>query len=180
MAARGFSGDTMSTLLMIGAGVLVWNRLSSTAEKGANKLADVLEIGKNSAGIFQAETTAEISVYEAEVKGWYCDWKALGAAGKNKTRAIANKIAAEARDGADLITNLDEDLILDLLRPLSANELRAVAIQFGVLDINHAWGSTAWTGHIFHFFDTTFTDSFIGGNDMTEMRKIWAKTGLWI
>jgi hypothetical protein len=180
MASRGIQGDTLTLGVVVAAGVILWNKFAPKVEGAADKVAKNLELGVNSGGIFQAETTQEINVFQAEVKTWHCDWKALGTRGKTKCLAIANKIYAEAREGSDYLTNLDEDLIINLCRPLSTNELRAVAILFGVKDINNFFGFTVWTGHIFHFFETSFTDTALGGKDLTTIKTIFAKTGFWM
>lgn len=176
MAARGFQGDTLTTVFMLAAGVLVWNKLSNTVDKvGKN-----LEFGQNSGGIFQNETTEEINVYESEVKNWSANWATLGAAGKTKCTNIANKLYVEVKNNFGYSSNIDEDYMINLCKPLNANELRAVAILFGVKDINNFAGLTSWSGHIFHLFDTVLTDTMFGGNDLTNMKTVWAKSGLWI
>jgi hypothetical protein len=174
--ARGFQGDTLSTVLMIGAGVLVWQKMSKTVDKVGERLG----VGVNSAGVFQSETTDEINAYQKEVDAWSCNWAALGPNGKSKAKTLANKIFVALRDGFGALENVDEDKLFALLRPLSANELRAVAISFGVPDKNNLLGLTLFTGHIFRWFEEVLHDNYLQGHDLTEMRKIWAKTGLWV
>lgn len=170
------------TLLFCGFGfMLIWNKFSGAANKGLDKAKTVFEIGQNSGGVFQQETTEEINQYEGEVKLWHYNPQGFP---KGRSiafyKAIATKIYVHVKNNFGYASNIDEDYLLNLCKPLTANELRAVAVSFGVKDINNAAGMTSWTGHIFHLFDSILTDTFAGGNDMTAMKTIWAKTGLWI
>jgi hypothetical protein len=173
--ARAGDSDLLHTGLLIVGGMFLWNKLSGVADKVGKRL----EIGENSGGVLQSETTEQIDVYEAEVKTWHCDWAALGNR-KTACKAIANKIYTHVKDHAGYTSNIDEDYLIGLCKPLSSNELRAVAILFGVKDLNNFFGFTVWTGHIFHLFDSILTDSYVGGNDMSKMKEIWSKTGLWV
>ncbi len=155
---------------------MLWQKLSSAADVVGKKLG----VGENTAGIFQKETSEEINVYEHEVKTWHCNWAALGAGGKTKATGIANKIYTHVKNNFGYTSNIDEDYLIGLCKPLSANMLAAVAIQFGVKDINNGVGMTSFTGHIFHLFDTILEDNLIGGKDLTSMKQVWSKTGLWL
>lgn len=181
MASRGIQGDTMTMLAFGAAAVLLWNKVSSAADRAATKVGGVLEIGKNSGGIFQKESTDEINQYEAEVKTWHYNPQGFP---KGRTiayyRTIANKIYVEVKNNLGYTSNIDEDYLINLCKPLNANELRALAVCFGVKDFNNAFGMTSFTGHLFHLFDELLTDSPLGGQDLSKMKTIWAKTGIWL
>lgn len=179
MATRGFQGDTMSTLLLMAAGILVWQKLSRGAEKVGDKLSDTLELGKNSGGIFQTETTEEISSYQQEVDSWHCNWNTISKARRTQIKGLANKIYTHVKDHSGLTSNIDQGLIISLHKGLNPNELKALAISFGVKDINHVFGMTAWTGHIFHLFEVAF-EGYFNESELAQLRRIWAPTGFWV
>jgi hypothetical protein len=177
--ARGLGGDDGPSLWMFVACVLVWGKVAGWFNRTSDKVSSTLELGKNSGGVFQSETTEEIGFYETQVKGWTTAWSTLPQKRKYY-QAIAMKIFTHVKDNFGYLSNIDEDYLINLCKPLTANELKAVAICFGVKDINNGVGLTSWTGHIIHLWETILEDSVVGGNDLTNMKKIWGKTGLWV
>lgn len=170
--ARGIGGEDGPTLWMFVAVVLVWGTVSKWLSSAKNTVVEGLEIGKNSAGPLQAETTAEIRTMEDQVASWHCAWSELK---KPKTfyQNIADKLWKEIASQF----NIDEAAMIAACRGLSKNELMAVAKCFGVREAA-VFGLTTWTGHIFKAFDVALEGMF-KKNELAEMHRIWAVTKLW-
>lgn len=170
--AKGIGGEDGPSLWMFIAVVLVWGKLSQLATKTKNDTAKFLELGKNSGGPFQPETTAEISVMTKFVARIPVTPSRL----KHKLpyyKAIADLVWEELK--AQFFTN--DTRMFEALEPLTLYELRAVAKEFGVRETT-LFGMTTETVTIFTGFDKVLKNGMLG-NDLTRMHKIWAKTGLW-
>lgn len=170
--AKGIGGEDGPSLWMFIAVVLVWGKLSQLATKTKNDTAKFLELGKNSGGPFQPETTAEITVMTKFVARIPVTPSRL----KHKLpyyKAIADLVWEELK--AQFFTN--DTRMFEALEPLTVYELRAVAKEFGVRETT-LFGMTTETVTIFTGFDKVLKNGMLG-NDLTRMHKIWAKTGLW-
>jgi hypothetical protein len=172
--ARGILGDDGPTLWTFIAVILMWGAFKTWFSETKENVKDTLGIGQNTAGPLQAETSADIKTMEGQVKSWHCDYSKLPN-GPTYYSNIANKLWSEI-DVPKLI-NVDEAAAIALLKPLSKNELMAVAKAFGVRE-DTSLGLTTWSGHIFRALDRAFTGMFKAG-DMAQMKKIWAPTKLW-
>jgi hypothetical protein len=78
--------------------------------------------------------------------------------------------------------NMDEDALFAQVEHLTAEQLRALAYCFGVQDRTNGVISL-WTGHIFRWYEKALDDvKFYPGQqtELARMRKIWAKSGLWL
>lgn len=170
--ARGIGGEDGPSIFMFVACVLIWGKVAGWFEKAQNGVISGLELGQNSAGPLQAETTVEISTMEAEVKSWPVAWSQLP-----KPKTYYQNIANQLWDESKSKLNIDEARMIALCRPLSKNELMAVAKCFGVRE-SSMLGLTTWTGHIFKAFDLVF-DGMFKKDDLAQMKKIWSVTRLW-
>lgn len=170
--ARGIGGDDGPSVWMFLCCVLVFGWVKTQLKSAKDSVSDVLELGKNSGGPLQTETTKDISTMEDLVASWPVSWSTLPKA-KSHYQNIADKLWAETWSKV----NIDEQLMIDLCKPLSKNELYAVAKCFGVRDHNNG-PFTVWTGHIFKAFELALDGAF-KGNEMAQMKKIWAVTKLW-
>jgi hypothetical protein len=171
--ARGIGGEDGPSLWTFLCCILVFFWLRSATAKATKKVEDVLELGKNSGGPLQPETTAQISALEKSVDQIAVSVRKL----KYKMphyQAIADDIWAELTS----VFNIDEAKMFDELKPLDANELRAVAKCFGIKE-PAVLGLTTRTLTIFKAFEWKLSDGMMG-NYLTQMRKIWAKSGLWV
>ena len=164
-------GDDGPSVFMFFSCVLIFMWLRNTANKVGDTVSETLELGQNSGGPLQAETTTEISQMEKQVKSITYRLSALRHPKAYFTN-IANKIWTEL--GA---MNTSESDIISWLKPMNTDELKCVAKEFGVRE-RTTFGLTTVSCTIFKAFDDNFTDGILG-NDLTAMHKIWAKTGLW-
>lgn len=171
--ARGIGGDDGPSLFMFGACVLgfIWLRDSFTSAK--ESVSSTLELGKNSGGILQPETTEDISTLQKSVDAITVRWTKCP-----HGKAYYLNIAAKCWTELSANYNTDEAKLFAMLSPLSADELRAVAKTFGVRETSVFGLLTLGSYTIFKAFDEALSDGMFG-NDLTKMRKIWAKTGLW-
>jgi hypothetical protein len=169
--ARGIGGDDGPSLWMFVAVVVVWGAFRSWMTETKNDVKGALGIGSNTAGPLQAESSSDIKTMEEQVKSWPVTWSALPRA-KTYYQNIADKIFKEI-----CAVNTDEEMILSLCRPLSKNELMAVAKCFGVRELT-VIGLTTASFHIFGGLERAF-DGIFKGNERAEIHKIWAVTKLW-
>lgn len=146
--------------------------MRSTASSAKKSLVDTFEIGKNSAGIFQHETTKDI-----DKKQSFVDKIAVTTTRLKYNSAHYLAIADMCFDELTAWLNVDEPRLFAALENLNVYELRAVAKSFGVRETSIV-GFTSSTFTIFDLMGHTLKDGRFG-NDLTKMRKIWAKTGLW-
>lgn len=168
--ARGIGGDDGPTLWMFIACILIWGKVKGWFDSGLS------ELDKNHANIFQPETTAEIQNKEKIVKEISYRSSAL----KHKL-SFYQQIADAQHKELMSTFNIDEDKLIAMLKPLNVDELKAVAKSFGVRDSASikSLGFATGTGTIFEYYDELLSDSTLGGDDLTQMRKIWQPTGLW-
>jgi hypothetical protein len=172
--ARGIGGDDGPSIWMAVAVICVWGYVKTQVNSAKKTVVAGLELGQNSAGPLQEQTSADIAESESAVKSWHCTWSALP---KPKTyyQNIANKLWTEMRSSF----NIDEAAMIAMCKPLTTNELMAVAICFGVKEATTPFfGLTTWTGHIFQAFDVAL-EGYFKSNDRAAMKKIWAPTKLW-
>lgn len=165
--ARGIGGEDGPSVWMFLTVILVWAWVKSTFTSAKNSVVDTLEIGKNSGGPFQSESTADI-----DRKNRFIDKIPV-------THTRLPHSSQHYRDIADMLQseltatfNTDEPKMFAALTPLSLYELRAVAKAFGVRE-----NSVGFTYYTYTLFD--IMTKVLSGSDLTRMRKIWAKTGLW-
>lgn len=172
--AKGILGDDGPTLWTFIAVILMWGAFKTWLSETKKDVKDTLGIGSNTAGPLQSESSADIKKMEDQVKAWHVTYSSLP---KPPTyyHNIANKLWAEI--DVPKVLNVDEAAAIALLKPLSKNELVAVAKQFGVKE-DTSLGLTTWSGHIFRALDRAFTGMF-KANDMAQMKAIWAPTKLW-
>lgn len=171
--ARGIGGEDGPSVWMFVAVVVVWGAVRQWFTETKKSVVDKFEIGQNSGGPMQDQSSAEIQTMQSEVDSWHVAYSALP---KPKTyyHTIVNVLKAEMSSNI----NIDEARIISLCRPLSRNELMAVAKIFGVWDRNYIFGLTAWTGNIFQAFDIAFKGMY-KDDEMAQLKKIWAVTKLW-
>ena len=181
--ARGILGDDGPSLFMFIAVILIWGTIQrwvSTAgdNLGAAKdsIADKLEIGRNSAGPFQRQTSADIAKMEDKVKRIAVPYSQL-----KHEPAHYLRIADAMWKEMESFVNVDEWALIGMVRNLSTNELLAVAKQFGVKErANMLVGGlmTTWTGTIFDAMDDAFSGYF-KPVERKAMHAVWAKTKMW-
>lgn len=167
--ARGLGGDDGPTVWMFIACILVWGKIQGWF----NSVSD--SVSGNLANPIQTETTAQIKAKEKGVKE--IAYRSSQFQNGHKL-AFYQNIADRQYSEMENWLNVDEDVLLDSLRGLNTDELKAVAKCFGVRD-NAVLGVAQSTGTLFDFYDKILSDSTFGGNDLSNMKKIWAKTGLW-
>lgn len=158
---------------MAGAVVLGFIWLRDNLAKAGDSLSDKLEIGKNSAGLLQVETTKEIEKMEKQTSGLLIRWTNCKR-GKAYYASVADDIWTECK--ANYST--DEAKMFELLTPLNADELKAVAQAFGVRETSLLGLATLGSYTIVKALKAALSDGYFS-NDETNMRRIWAKTGLW-
>ena len=168
--ARGIGGDDGPTIFMFVAVLLIWNKVSSLATKGKDAVND--ELAKDHADIFQKETTAELTAMHKMVAAIAVPWSQLP-----KTKGHYQDIADTCWNELSSTLYTSEKKMFDLLTPLKANELKAVAKLFGVRETS-LLGLTMSSQTIFTAFEVVLGSTF-WGDDLARMRKLWAKTGLW-
>jgi hypothetical protein len=170
MASRGIGGDDGPTLWMFIACILIWGKIQGWFNAASDKLSG------NLANPLQPETTAQIKAKEAQVKK-------ITYRSSNLTQKLDHyqQIADAQYKELESYLNVDEDRLIAMLKPLNKDELIAVYKCFGVRDSTSTTGGllATGTGNIFDFYNEILTDSTFGGQDLTDMRKIWLKTGLW-
>lgn len=170
--ARGLGGDDGPSVWMFAACILIWMKVKGWFDSGA------AEFDKNHANIFQAETTAEIQRKTSAAKA-----VAFRSSRFPPGRKLSyySKLADDQYKELSSNLNIDEDKLINALRVLNADELKAVFVSFGVRDLSNlnSLGLAMTTGNIFDFYDRLLSDSWAGGNDYSNMKSIWAKTGLW-
>ncbi|RYE91507.1 MAG: hypothetical protein EOO37_00060 [Cytophagaceae bacterium] len=170
--ARGIGGDDGPTLWMFVACILIWGKVKGWFDSGLS------ELDKNHANPFQPETNAEIRNKEKVVKEIaYRPSKFQNGHKLSYYQQLADSQFKELMS----TFNIDEDKLINMLKPLNVDELKAVAKCFGVRDSASikSLGFATGTGTIFEYYDELLSDSTLGGNDLTQMRKIWQPTGLW-
>ena len=181
--ARGILGDDGPSLFMFIAVILIWGTIQRWASNAGDKLgaakdslADKLEIGKNSASIWQAQTTAQISQMETMVKSIAVPYSKLPHP-PNFYKQTADAMWKEMTS----TINIDEWAIVEMVRVFSKDELLAVAKAFGVREVSD-WKNlgltTAWTGTIFDAMTIAF-DGYFKESERLAMHRIWAKTKMW-
>ena len=181
--ARGILGDDGPSLFMFIAVILIWGTIQRWASNAGDKLgaakdslADKLEIGKNSASIWQEATTADIAKMESKVKAIAVPYSTLPHP-PSYYENIANAMWSEMRS----TVNIDEWKLVDLCRDLSKYELMAVAKGFGVKEYS-SWKTagltTAWTGTLFDAMTVAF-DGYFKDTERAAMKGVWAKTKMW-
>lgn len=170
--ARGIGGEDGPSLWMFIAVLAVWATVRSALTSAKNSVVDGLGIGQNTAGPLQAETSSEIQTMEDEVKSWPVSWSSLP-----RPKTYYSNIASKLWNEVKASVNIDEALMVDLCRPLTKNELFAVAKLFGVRE-SSSLGFTTWSGHIFKAFDLALAGMF-KSSEMAEMKRIWSVTRLW-
>lgn len=165
--ARGLGGDDGPSVWMFLACILIWGKVQGWFNSVKEDLSG------NLANPFQAETTADIRKMEKKIKNTPFSSSAL-----RKPRTHYEEIADAQHKEMTSSFNIDEDRLYQMLELLNVDELKAVYVSFGARD-STALGITAWTGDIFKWYQHLLTDSTFGGNDLSDMRALWKKTGLW-
>lgn len=165
----GEDGPSVWTFLCV---ILVWSWVKSSATSAKKSVVDTLEIGKNSAGPFQPETTKDI-----DKKLAFVDKIPVTATRLKHNMAHYRAIADMCFDELTSWINVDEPRLFAALEHLTVYELRAVAKSFGVRETNII-GFTTSSFTIFDLMGHTLKDGRFG-NDLAKMHKIWSKTGLW-
>lgn len=171
--AKGIGGEDGPSLWTFLCVILVWKWFTSEASKLEKKVEGVFHVGVNDAGPLQKQTTAQISNMKRKV-----DLIPVVVGKLRQPPHYYTEVADSIWDqmNATFFTNKDE--IFRLLEPLNVNELNAVAKGFGVRETTVFGLLTLSTYTIFTAMDGTFSDGVVV-KDLTRMRKIWAKTGLW-
>lgn len=167
--ARGIGGDDGPSLWMFIAVILVWGKIQGWFGEAKDKL------NENWVNPFQPETNKQVQAKEKAVKN--VTYRASQFQHGRKLDYY-QQIADSQREEFAATFNIDEDKLLDQLKDLNKDELIAVYKCFGVQDATFLGVATA-TGTIFDFYNHLLTDTRLGGNDLTAMRNIWKKTGLW-
>lgn len=170
--AKGILGDDGPSVWTFVAVILFWGWLKGQFNSGKKSVVDTLEIGQNSGGPLQPETTAQISAMQAFVNQIPVTPSRL-----RYKLSYYQSVADTIWDELISPVNIDEPKLFALLGPMSVYELRAVAKSFGIKEPG-VLGLTVRTLTIFKAFEWKLTDG-IFGNDLYTMRKIWGKTGLW-
>lgn len=170
MASRGIGGDDGPTVWMFIACILVWGKVKGWFDAAGS------ELDKNHVNPFQPETNAEVRNKEKLVKEITYRSSNL----KHKL-TYYQQIADSQYQELMSTFNIDEDKLINMLKPLNVDELKAVAKCFGVRDSASvkSLGFATGTGTIFEYYNELLSDSTFGGDDLSQMRKIWSKTGLW-
>ena len=166
--ARGILGDDGPTIWMLIACILFWGKITDWWGSATNKLDDVV---KTTSGVFQSETSDDLSLMQKQVNGWSVPWSTLP-----KKRIHYEEVAATLWTEMKK-TFVDEAKIIAICTGLTAGELKAVAKSFGVKK-EKTFGLTVWEGHIFAAFAQVCEDNIIS-DDLTQLRNIWKKSGIW-
>lgn len=168
--ARGIGGDDGPTLWMFIACILIWGKVKGWFDSG------MTELDKNHVNPFQPETNAEVRTKEKFVK------EITYRSSKLTHKPTYYQQLADAQYKELMSTfNIDETKLINMLKGLNVDELKAVAKAFGARDSvsMKSLGFATGTGTIFEYYEELLTDSTLGGDDLTQMRKIWQPTGLW-
>lgn len=173
--ARGIGGDDGPSLWMFLACILIWGKIQgwfNSVKKGVEDIADT-----NYANPMQEESTSDIKLMKDNVSRIAVPWSRLG---KN-ARSRFNTLAMKHRQLMDTGGNMDEAALYAQVESLTADQLRALAYCFGVQDRTNGLISI-WTGDIFRWYEKALDDVHWFGSEteLDKMRKIWAKTGLWL
>lgn len=163
--------------------ILIWGTIQRWVSTAGDKLgsakdtlADKLEIGKNSASIWQEQTTAQIAKMEETVKAIPVPYSKL----PHSPAFYLQTADAMWREMTSQF-NIDEWKIVEMVRVLTKDELLAVAKAFGVREVAD-WKTfgftTAWTGTIFDAMTVAF-DGYFKESERLAMHRIWAKTKMW-
>lgn len=154
---------------MFVACILIYQMVKGWWNKAEDKL------NGNLANPFQTETTEQIRKKEAAVKATTYRSSNL----RHKNIDYYQQLADSQFEEMTSSYNIDEDKLIAQLKPLNTDELRAVYKCFGVKDANVLGTVAAWTQDIFGWYNHLLSDTVLGGKDLTAMRAVWAKTGLW-
>jgi len=166
--AKGILGDDGPTIWMLIACILFWGKITDWWGSATNKVDDVI---KTTSGVFQSQTSDDLSLMQKQVAAWTVPWSTLPKK-KIQYTEIASKLWTEMK-----AFSVDEAKIIATCTALSAGELRAVAKEFGVKK-ERTFGMTVWEGHIFAAFAEVCEDNIIS-DDLTQLRTIWKKSGIW-
>jgi hypothetical protein len=166
--ARGLGGDDGPSLFMFIAVILIWGSIKDWFSRASDKVEDTL--GGNLPNPLQAETKKQIQDKEKRV-----------AATQNKVRystlphpvSYYQQIADDFFEEMGSWFNVDKTRMLARCKMLSADELKAVYVAFDVRD-NNLLGVAQSTGTLLDWFGKLYS-----GDQKAEMKKVWAKTGLW-
>ena len=121
--ARGLGGDDGPTLWMFIACILIWGKVKGWFDEASDKLSG------NLANPFQPETTAQIKAKEKHVKT--VTYRASHFPPGRKLDYY-QQLAEAQFDEMQSAVNIDEDKLINMLKPLNADELKAVYKCFGV------------------------------------------------
>lgn len=168
--ARGIGGDDGPSVFMFAACVLIFFKLSDWAKAGKDAVS--AELDTNHASPFQSQTTSEIKKMEKYVAG-------ITYRSSNLKKPAATYVSIANQCWKELSADwyVSDRKLFDLLDPLNADELKAVAKAFGVKE-STALGITSGTYTIFTAFDEVLEDGYVF-KDLAKMHLIWKKTGLW-
>jgi hypothetical protein len=166
-------GDDGPTLWMVVAVICVWGVIKAQLKSAKDTVVSGLELGQNSAGPLQAQTSQDIKNAEDAVKSWNVSWSVLP-----RPKTYYDNIATKLWQEMNSKFNIDEAAMVSWCQPLSKQELMAVAKCFGVKEATTFFGLTTWTGHIFQAFDIAL-DGMFKTKEMAAMKKIWSVTKLW-
>lgn len=164
--ARGLGGEDGPSLWMFVAVVLVWGKIQGWF--GEVKA----DLSGNLANPLQDETTDQIRAKEKRVAATQVRLSTLP-----KSATYYQDLADDLYSEMQSWFNVDEEKLLDICKPLTKDELLAVYKAFGVKD-NKVLGVAQSTGTLIDFFKKCLSDG-LTGNDKTNMKAIWKKTGLW-
>lgn len=172
--ARGVGGDDGPSVWMIVAVICVWGVVKAQLKSAKDTVVSGLELGQNSAGPLQSQTSQDIKNSEDTVKSWHVTWSALP-----KPKTFYDNLANRLWQEMNSRFNIDESAMIAWCQPLTKVELMAVAKSFGVKEATTPFfGLTTWTGHIFQAFDVAL-DGMFKTKELAAMKKIWAPTKLW-
>lgn len=170
--ARGILGDDGPSLWIFISVILIWAWIQKTTDKVVKGVKSGFEIGENSAGPLQPETTKDIANLQAFVD-------AIPITSSRLKYPISHYQSIADDCWTELISpiNIDEAKLFGMFQHLTVYELRAVAKKFGLKEPAFL-GLTVKTLTIFKAFEWKLSDG-VFGNDLSKMRTIWAKSGLW-
>lgn len=171
--ARGIGGDDGPSIFMFGACVLGFIWVRDNLKSAGDSVSKKLELGQNSGGILQDETTRDIARMEKSAATIPVRWTNC-----KRPRAFYQSVADDIWTECKANYYVDTDKMFELVEPLNADELKAVAKYFGVRETTFLGVLTLGSYDIVKAMKAALSDGFLAQNE-TRMRQIWSKTGLW-
>lgn len=158
---------------MFVACILIFQMLKKWWDAASDKIEGA--VNTNYGGPLQGETTEDIKKKENLIK--QVSYRSSQFP-KGRKLSYYQHIADTQWKELEAFVNTDEDKLIAQVASLNTDELKAVYKCFGLKERTFA-KLTVKSGDLFDFYEDVLSDGILAGDDLSRMRKVWAKTGLW-